>query len=220
MHILCQPSPPRRSPQTLKRTPAPETSKLEEKLDGLVTLLKSATPGMSGVINAAILNSSTPGLVPASHESTPGPTTGYQASCEQYTDSRPSPNGGRLSELNYTPTTSSSSKSTPHNNLNLQPIHHQALELCPEYAESYLNRFRNDFVKHLPFIIIPPSVSAQKLRQDSPILWIAIMTVASSNFTQQISLSKEVREILAREAFVEGTRNMDLLFAILVYATW
>jgi hypothetical protein len=46
------------------------------------------------------------------------------------------------------------------------------------------------------------------------------MTVASSNSTQQISLSKEVRGILAREAFVEGTRNMDLLFAILVYATW
>jgi hypothetical protein len=220
MHKLCQPSPPRRRPQTLKRTPAPETAKLEEKLDGLVKLLKSATQGMPGVINAALLNSSAPSLVPASHESTPGSTTGYQASCEQYADNRPSPNGGRLPELNYNPTPPSSSKLTPQNNLNLQLIPHQALEPCPEYTESYLNRFRYDFVKPLPFIIISPSVTAQKLRQDTPILWIAIMTVASSNSTQRISLSKEVREILARGAFVEGTRNMASLFAILVYATW
>jgi hypothetical protein len=75
MHKLCQPSPPRRRAQTLKRTLAPETSKLEEKLDGLVTLLKSATQGMPGVINAALLNSSAQVLVPASHESTPGSTS-------------------------------------------------------------------------------------------------------------------------------------------------
>jgi hypothetical protein len=130
-----------------------------------------------------------------------------------------SPNTSRRPDPNYTPTISSSSKSTPLN-LSLQLILHQALEPSPEDAESHLNRFRNDFAKHLPFLIIPPSVTAYQLRQDSPILWISIMTVASSNSTQQISLSKAVREILAREAFVEGTRNMDLLFAILVYATW
>jgi L-asparaginase/Glu-tRNA(Gln) amidotransferase subunit D len=81
MHKLRQPSPPRRKAQTLKKTPAPETSKLEEKLDRLVTLLKSATQGMPGVVNAALFNSSTQGLVPASHGNTPGSTTGYQVSC-------------------------------------------------------------------------------------------------------------------------------------------
>jgi hypothetical protein len=220
MHKLCQPSPPRRRPQTLKRTPASETSKLEEKLDGLITLIKSATQGMPGVINAALFNSSTQGLVPASYETTLGSGTGYQVSCEQSTHSRPSPETSRLPNPNFTPTPSSSSKSTPLSSFNLQPILHQALEPCPEDAESYLNRFRKDFVKHLPFIIIPPSVTAHQLHQESPLLWISIMTVASSSSTQQISLSKEVRGVLAREAFVEGTRNMDLLFAVLVYATW
>jgi hypothetical protein len=77
MHKLCQPSPPRRRPQTLKRTPVPETSKLEEKLDGLVTLIKSATQGMPGVINVVLLNSPAQCLVPASHESASGSTIGY-----------------------------------------------------------------------------------------------------------------------------------------------
>ena len=81
MHKLCQPSPPRRRLQTLKRIPAPETSKLEEKLDGLVTLLKSATQCMPGVVNATLFNSSTQGLVLAIHGNTPGSTTGYQVSC-------------------------------------------------------------------------------------------------------------------------------------------
>jgi hypothetical protein len=175
---------------------------------------------MPGVINATFLNSSAQTLVPASHESTPGSTNSYQVSREQFSHSIASPNTGRVLDPDYTPTTSSSSQSTPFSNLNLQPIIHQALEPCPEDAESYLTRFRNDFVRHLPFIILPPSVTAHQLRQDSPILWVSIMALASCNSTQQIKLSREVREILAREAFVEGTRNMDLLFAILVYATW
>jgi len=102
----------------------------------------------------------------------------------------------------------------------LQPLLHPALEPSPEDAESYLNKFRTNFVKHLPFIVISPSVTAHQLRQERPILWVCIMTVASSNSTQQIVLSKEVRGILGREAYVEGTRNMDLLLAVLVYAAW
>jgi hypothetical protein len=46
------------------------------------------------------------------------------------------------------------------------------------------------------------------------------MTAASSNSTQQTLLSKEARAIIGREALIEGTRNMDLLFGILVYAAW
>jgi hypothetical protein len=46
------------------------------------------------------------------------------------------------------------------------------------------------------------------------------MAAASNNSTQQIALSKEVRAILGREVFVEGTMNMDLLLGIFVYAAW
>lgn len=63
-------------------------------------------------------------------------------------------------------------------------------------------------------------MTAYQLRQESPILWLCIMTVASTRSIQQEALSKEMRGVFGREAYVEGTRNMDLLLAVLVYATW
>lgn len=116
-----------------------------------------------------------------------------------------------------TPAASSSSGSAA---ITLPPLVHPALEPSPEDAESYLKRFRIDFVKHLPFIIMSPSVTAHQLRQESPFLWLSEMTVASSRSTQQIALSKEVRGIFGREAYLEAIRNIDLLLAVLVYATW
>jgi hypothetical protein len=216
MNKLCQPSPPVRRRRTLKKPSAHETSKLEEKLDGLVTLLKSSTNGVPGIVNPTLVNSLSEGSGPANHEHAHGSIATSGVGYGEYTDRSRS----GLPGSNYTPITSSSSKSSPLNNLNLHPVLQPALEPSPEDAESYLNKFRNDFVKHLPFIVIPLSITAHQLRQDRPILWVSIMTVASSNSTQQISLSKEVRGILAKEAFIEGTRNMDLLLAILVYATW
>jgi len=46
------------------------------------------------------------------------------------------------------------------------------------------------------------------------------MTVASTRSSQQIVLSREVREVFGREAYLGGTRSMDLLFAVLVYTIW
>ena len=72
MNKLCQPSPPVRRRRTLKKPFAPETSKLEEKLDGLVTLLKSATNGVPGIVNPSLVNSLSEGSGPANHEHAPG----------------------------------------------------------------------------------------------------------------------------------------------------
>jgi hypothetical protein len=190
---------------------------LEEKLDGLVKLLKSATQGVPGIINA---NSLKGALEPASQEGGPGSIPPSRVAHGEYISNSHSPNGSGLSEANHTLITSYSSISAPLSSLNSPHVFHLALESSAEEAESYLVRFRNGFVKHLPFIAISPSITAHQLRKDRPILWIAIMTVTSDNSTQQKSLSKEMREIIGRHAFVEGTRNMDFLLAILVYVTW
>lgn len=87
-------------------------------------------------------------------------------------------------------------------------------------AEVYLARFRADFIGHLPFIDIPDSQTSHQLHQESPLLWLAVMTVASTRTTQQKAMSRQMREIFGREAFVEGTRSIDFLLAVLVYATW
>ena len=104
----------------------------------------------------------------------------------------------------------------------IYPMHlrNPALEPSPEDAEACLNRFRTDFIRHLPFLVIPPTITAWELRQSSPFLWLSVMTVASIRSAQQIALSKEVREVFGREAYIEGTRNLDLLLAVMTFATW
>ncbi|KAF7953725.1 uncharacterized protein EAE97_001124 [Botrytis byssoidea] len=144
MRKACQPSPPMRRHRAIKKPPHHETSKLEAKLDDLVTLLKSNTQVTPIRINSGVKT------ITAS--------------------------AGRAVLV------------------------------------------RSD--QQSPFINIPSSVTAHQLRQERPFLWVAIMTVASNNSKQQTIMSKEARTIFAKEAFVEGTRTMDLLLAILVYTVW
>jgi hypothetical protein len=202
MNKECHPSPPMHRQRTLKRRSHHETSKLEAKLDDIVTLLKSSTQGVP-----AMKNSQVSSILQA---------TG-SGGIEEQIDSISSLTGtGATNTLEA----SSSSNRAPPDSLGSQPILTLALEPSKEDAELILRRFRCDFVKTLPFINIPSSVTAHQLRLERPLLWIAIMTVASNSTKQQISLSKEARGIFAKEAFVEGTRNMDLLLAILVYTIW
>ncbi|KAL2865264.1 Zn(II)2Cys6 transcription factor domain-containing protein [Aspergillus lucknowensis] len=95
-------------------------------------------------------------------------------------------------------------------------------ELEPSISDSerYLDRFRSEIVANLPFLVLSPSITARQLRQERPLLWLSIITVACTRPAQQRALSKEVRAVFGREAFVEGTRDLDFLCAVLVYAAW
>ncbi|KAE9370271.1 hypothetical protein N431DRAFT_559479 [Stipitochalara longipes BDJ] len=218
MNKTCQPSPPMRKRRIMRKSSEKETSKLEQKLDGLVTLLTSATQSVPTIVNASATNTlseiSGPSNDDINFSYTPVGSSGNQ----QGINDRRVPSVERVSEPQFTSAASSSSASTL-GNLQ-QPTLPPVLQPSPEDAEFYLNKFRTQFIKYLPFMVLAPSVTSHQLRQDRPILWAAIMATASSNSTQQIALSKAVRATIGREAFVEGTRNMDLLLGILVYVVW
>ncbi|MCJ1378824.1 hypothetical protein MMC17_001923 [Xylographa soralifera] len=213
MKKICLPSPPMRKRRPGLRHPASKVGKLEEKLDGLVTLLRSATSGTPGILNVTSINSAVEELRPSSH----GQSSGSSDGC--FTFNRTLDTAPVVPNSAFTPAASSTSSSASAS-MNLPPLPHPDLEPSPEDAESYLIRFRTEFIKHLPFIVISPSMTAHQLRQESPFLWLSVMTVASTRSSQQIALSKEVRAIFGREAYLEGTRTIDLLLAVLTYATW
>jgi hypothetical protein len=218
MNKDCTPSPPMRKRRVMKRPSVMETSKLEQKLDGIVTLLKSATQGAPVVVDTSTINIPSE-FGPSSRDRVGDTAAAIDLSHHEHTYARQKPSVHDLGHF-LTPTASSSSSSES-TLVNFQPpLLHPSLQPSPEDAELYLNKFRTDFAKHLPFIVISPSVTSHQLRQERPILWVCIMAVASNNSTQQIALSKEVRAIFGREALVESTKNMDLLLGILVYATW
>ncbi|RAK95160.1 Zn(II)2Cys6 transcription factor [Aspergillus ibericus CBS 121593] len=182
----CQPSPPVRKRRTGTKASAKDVQKLEEKLDGLVNILRSAT--QPGLLNGAV----SAGHVVSSH-------------AESVSLSTPLAQGAPI---------------TPASSIGHPETVAQTFEPNDSDAASYLNRFRSDFIGHLPFLVIPASLTATQLRQESPLLWLAIMTVASTRTMQQRGLSKQIRERFGREAYVEGTRNIDFLLAVLVYTTW
>ncbi|KAL8907092.1 MAG: hypothetical protein Q9171_005997 [Xanthocarpia ochracea] len=199
----CQPSPPVRQRRTGTRNPTNKVGKLEKKLDGLVALLQATAS------SSAVNGNNSP--------STIGPSAAGNFRDEHYHSDQTIRTGDGLLGPALTPA------ATPASNLAssiASSLVHPALEPSPGEAETYLNSFRTDFVRYFPFVIIAPLVSAQQLRQTSPFLWLCIMTVASTSSSQQILLSREVRELFGREAYLQGTRNMDLLLACLVYATW
>ncbi|KAF7516680.1 hypothetical protein PCG10_002008 [Penicillium crustosum] len=213
----CLPSPPMRKRRMMTKTPGDnKVERLEEKVDGLVALLKSVTQGAPGSFNASSINSALGRLIPAtSGREADGVITNNTNHVEYPYDK---PGVTRSVEGPFTPTTSSLSR--PESTNQLPSLIYSYLEPSAEEASAYLDRFRNEFQGQLPFLQVSSSMTAQQLRQESPLLWLSIMTVASTRSTQKIMLSKEVSGVFGREAYVEGTRNMDFLLAVLVYTTW
>ncbi|KAI2866845.1 hypothetical protein CBS147343_163 [Aspergillus niger] len=186
----CQPSPPMRKRRVVAKASAKDVQKLEEKLDGLYSILQ----GQTGLLNGPMQPAQEP-LIPAPHT--------------DETVSLPIPLTQDLSGTTCSPAAPS-----------LEQPRATSYEPNDDDAELYLARFRSDFIGHLPFLDIPVSQSAHQMRQESPLLWLAIMTVASTRTTQQKAMSRQMRETFGREAFVEGSRSIDFLLSVLVYATW
>ena len=100
------------------------------------------------------------------------------------------------------------------------PFGHEASEPSPVEAEQYLSFFCTYKAKYFPFVYIPPTTTAQQLRQKKPFLWLCIMTIASRSTTQQQVLGSRIRDILAQEMMLKSGQNMDLLLGLLAYIAW
>jgi hypothetical protein len=198
-----------------KRSQELKTSKLEEKLDGLVTFLKSAAqvgPGTISATNTASLI----GFPSPSNVDGVIPTAVTSATYQGYPYNNALPQDRNMHESSSAPI-SDSSGLTPARS---QTVPCPAVEYTLQNAEACLEKFRTAFLKHMPFLVIPPFITAHQLQKERPILWLSIITVTATSTMQQIKYTKEIRETFAREAYVEGTRNIDFLLAILVYITW
>ena len=90
---------------------------------------------------------------------------------------------------------------------------------CDE-ANLLLNRWRDQVAPLFPFIIVPPSHSAQDLQRDRPFLLRAILCVASHDCCQQLAVGKWIVSQLAERVVVNGERNLDLFLGLLTYSGW
>lgn len=201
----CRPPPPVRKRRIVTKQPTSKVERLEKKIDGLFNFLKSTTVE-NGQPSSSADTASSDSVINA----TPLNTTSH---AERLLSPHPRNDVSHDSFGLPNPTTAASMPVDLYYN-------ESTLEPSPENAEIYLINFRTNFINNFPFLVIPLSVTAYRLRQERPILWLCIMSVASKNTNEQIILSRRVKEVFGMEAYVRGTRNLDFLLGVLVFATW
>lgn len=88
-------------------------------------------------------------------------------------------------------------------------------------SDELLHLYHRDFAREIPFVVVPPEMTAQQLTKEKPCLWLAIIAVTSyQNAQTQKSLGKEVIKYLSDHAILRGEKDLDMLQGILVYTTW
>lgn len=88
-------------------------------------------------------------------------------------------------------------------------------------ASSLLEMFRSEMMPLFPFVNILPDATPQSLVQEKPVLYLAILVVASQNDVQkQMGLVKLMREEMSRRFMTSSEQDLGLLEGLLVYLAW
>ncbi|KAF2458685.1 hypothetical protein BDY21DRAFT_341047 [Lineolata rhizophorae] len=197
----------KREPTVRKRRNdrATRVARLEEKLDGLASLLASSRS--MGIGPQANL------VTPVSNSSTPH---------DSYNDSSNGQENPQHSHVTDTYTSPVICDGDTSNNPVARSSGSEPNDVeDPSIAESLFTTFRTQMGNYFPFVVLPPNVSSQDIRRERPILYKAILMAASHlQFERQAKIVKELTQELNHCIFVEGKKNMDILQGMLVYIAW
>lgn len=180
--------------------------RLEQRLDGLVSLLRTISPNNPAVENA--LNSFT--VRTSDKHASDLHSADVNTSARDSDEVAPTD----LGAAHLPPTPASSASPTYPYTLP------EGAEPTIEEAEIYFHSFCTRNLPHFPFIQFQDGMTARQLRQERPFFWLCIMTMSSTVIQRQITLGKVIREIAARELVVEGKRNLDLLLGLVCFVGW
>ncbi|KLU90437.1 hypothetical protein MAPG_10291 [Magnaporthiopsis poae ATCC 64411] len=211
-----------------KRTPRRQivsrTAQLEEKLDDLVTLLKTQRQTKDGAGSASAPGPS-PRRAPPSRSpeaitrSPPASTsTRLPRFSQQIIADIPSPPSSHDAEPSIM-SSAQADKATPSSQPTPAPAPSQGPAACVE-AELSLDAFRSRFIRFFPFMHIPVSMTAQHLERDRPLTLLAIRCVTAKSFAKQHELGDELRDLIANKAVIHHENSMDILLALLTFAGW
>ena len=93
----------------------------------------------------------------------------------------------------------------------------------PERAPDLLNRYNVEMAPHLPAVIFPPTMTADQLFKEKPLLYLSVLGAASFGHAEQETSRTAVREAIgtiADCAVRNGAKSMELIQAMQVIALW
>ncbi|KAI2621290.1 hypothetical protein GGR54DRAFT_600933 [Hypoxylon sp. NC1633] len=182
--------------RTAKRRGISRTARLEEKLDELVSALKTQRGtkkdpeddyedlGEQGELDSDTDTPSVAALTPATATNSLGGTTLLSAS------------------------------KTPDSNISYSD------EPPPPEAEELLKKFREETIGFFPFVYIPPHVTSQQLRELYPFLWLNIVCVALGSPRRRTALGDQARNIVIQKIVIDREKSLDLLLGLLALVGW
>lgn len=197
----CRPSPTVRKQSG--RSSASRTAQLEAKLDNIVSLLQAtgSTSIPAGWESTAPKSQSEMELGP------PGPT-GAPVGAPVGTYASP-----RISSPSTAATSPSSNEFSVHDLCSTLPI-------TPDQAEKTLNVMRNQNLKFLPFVYIPPHFTAEMLREEKPFFWLCIMAVTTPVNIHRETLFSKITALIQQKLLIEVAPSMDMLLGIMTFVSW
>ncbi|KAK1984656.1 hypothetical protein LZ30DRAFT_779608 [Colletotrichum cereale] len=229
----CQPSNPAR--RRSRKPRSSRTAQLEEKIDGLVTMLRqSGRPDLPAELDvdvtmphpipAAAAAAGTPSAMAAR---TPSSELGEarsgfgSMSCGDggSSSSAAAANDTRARRTPLpTPATTTQTYNSPEGDWYGDGDEDELPSR--DEAEALFEAFRDRNLKPFPFILFRNGTTARALRAERPFLWLCVMTVASRVTSKQLALGRRVRQVVSQKVIVENERSMDYLLGLLVILGW
>ncbi|KAK5452023.1 hypothetical protein LTS15_007746 [Exophiala xenobiotica] len=103
----------------------------------------------------------------------------------------------------------------------LSPSDHVGQILKDNEELLILNAFRKDLGQHFPFVVIPPHMTPDDLKDAKPFLFMTVMTVGCRHDVErQSALAQKVREVVSHRMIVGGEQSLDILQGLLIYLAW
>ena len=184
-------------------------AQLEQKLDGLVSLLTSN----QSTLQPNPINQLPSGMFPRSpvsldsNASVAGPSTATPPSnsLDQATSS--------VKDLSSETVSNEVSRDATFGDLSMEP--------GGQEAESLLLEFQENMTEQFPFVVIHPDSTSQSLHHERPLLWKAIMVAASHrNSDRQLALGARLVEDLITRLLFRAEQSLELLQALLILIAW
>ncbi|PYH70459.1 uncharacterized protein BO88DRAFT_424682 [Aspergillus vadensis CBS 113365] len=170
-----------------------QAARLEQKLDGLVSLLKarqgSLEPEETASSSGSFISAPSRASVPADRRSHAQPVVGDL-------DRATTDHGNK-----YPNNPSESGGLFPHSLSEApNPSSHD--------AKQRFKTFYKHYTEFLPLLYFENGSTSEALYRESPFLWLCIMAVTSTYAKEQSSLAKKVREVAARENTANSTSSV------------
>ncbi|PSR82704.1 hypothetical protein BD289DRAFT_353307, partial [Coniella lustricola] len=93
--------------------------------------------------------------------------------------------------------------------------------ITAERASILFDRYNYQMAPHLPAVVFPREMTVGELRKTKPILFLAVMSAASSEFPNvQRVIVKELMQVFADKIMMTGEKSVELVQALNISVVW